>query len=181
MYLGPNTKTILPPATIYLSDTMSVCVIMGSASDKAVAEKATGLLTDMGVPFEVHVCSAHRTPDRLRELVSSSEARVFVAIAGLSAALPGAVAAHTLRPVIGVPVSGNVNMDSILSVVQMPPGIPVGAVGLDRGENAALLAIQILALGDPELEKALQKHREAMAEKVSRDDKAVGGESGGGS
>jgi 5-(carboxyamino)imidazole ribonucleotide mutase len=157
---------------------MSVCIIMGSASDLAVAEKATGILKELSVPFEVHVCSAHRTPDDLRALVEGNGARVFVAIAGLSAALPGAVAAHTLRPVIGVPVSGKVSMDSILSVVQMPPGIPVGAVGLDRGENAALLAAQILALSDPAIEEALGKHRAAMADKVRRDSASVSGGAG---
>jgi 5-(carboxyamino)imidazole ribonucleotide mutase len=160
---------------------MSVCIIMGSASDKAVAEKATKLLTGLGVPFEVHVCSAHRTPDDLRELVTASAAKVFIAIAGLSAALPGAVAAHTLRPVIGVPVSGKVNMDSILSVVQMPTGIPVAAVGLDGGENAALLAAQVLAVSDPAVEEALKGHRKTMAVKVRADSGAVSDELGDGS
>jgi 5-(carboxyamino)imidazole ribonucleotide mutase len=154
---------------------MSVLIIMGSGSDREVAEKAISTLKELGIGYEARVCSAHRTPDRLRELVEGSDADVFIAIAGLSAALPGAVAAHTIRPVIGVPVSGKVNMDSILSVVQMPPGIPVGAVGLDRGENAALLAAQILALKDPGLEGALRDHRKRLAEKVEKDDANVRG------
>ena len=152
---------------------MSVLIIMGSGSDREVADKAISTLKELGIGYEARVCSAHRTPDRLRELVDGSGADVFIAIAGLSAALPGAVAAHTTRPVIGVPVSGKVNMDSILSVVQMPPGIPVGAVGLDRGENAALLAAQILALKDPGLEGALRDHRKRLAEKVEKDDEKI--------
>src|SRR3989442_1343444 len=98
----------------------------------------------------------------------------FIAIAGLSAALPGTIAAHTTRPVIGVPVSGKVNLDSILSITQMPPGVPVAAVGLDRGENAALLAVQILALTDEGLAKKLREHREAMKRWVHEDNKSLG-------
>ncbi|RLF47694.1 MAG: 5-(carboxyamino)imidazole ribonucleotide mutase, partial [Thermoplasmata archaeon] len=90
---------------------------------------------------------------------------VFIAIAGLAAALPGSLAAYTTKPVIGVPVSGKLNLDAILSIVQMPPGIPVAAVGLDRGDNAALLAIQILALKDEELAKKLEEYRREMREK----------------
>jgi 5-(carboxyamino)imidazole ribonucleotide mutase len=152
---------------------MPVCVIMGSASDKAVSDKALKVLSELGVEHEVHVCSAHRTPGRLKDIVDGTDADVFIAIAGLSAALPGAVASHTTRPVIGVPVSGKVNMDSILSIVQMPPGIPVGAVGLDRGDNAALLAAQILALGDDGIAAALKEHRANMAGKVASDDRSV--------
>lgn len=159
---------------------MSVAIIMGSASDKAVAEKAVKTLRELGVKYTVNVCSAHRTPEELKALVTQSGAGVFIAIAGLSAALPGAVAALTTRPVVGVPVSGKVNMDSILSIVQMPPGIPVAAVGLDRGDNAALLAAQILALSDEAVAAALKKHRETMAAKVKKDDGAVGGDLGGG-
>jgi len=170
---------ILNSVAIYPSaDIMSVCIIMGSASDMEVARKAVKVLKDLDVPHTVHVCSAHRTPGKLVELVGSSGADVFIAIAGLSAALPGAVAAHTMRPVIGVPVSGKVNMDSILSVVQMPPGIPVGGVGLDRGENAALLASQIIALRDDALCDRLKKHRDEMARKVEADDGKVRSELG---
>jgi 5-(carboxyamino)imidazole ribonucleotide mutase len=109
----------------------------------------------------------------VNKLVGEADAEVFIAIAGLSAALPGVIAARTYKPVIGVPVSGAVNLDSILSVVQMPPGIPVAAVGLDRGENAALLAAQILALKDEKVRKALVKYRQKLKDKVMLDSKEV--------
>jgi 5-(carboxyamino)imidazole ribonucleotide mutase len=147
----------------------NVLIILGSKSDAPVASKASGLLREFGVTSETKVASAHRTPDLVRKLVTESDAEVLIAIAGLSAALPGAVAAATTRPVIGVPVSGKVNLDSILSIVQMPGGVPVAAVGLDRGDNAALLAVQILALKDERLAERLAKHRRDMAEAVERD------------
>ena len=121
----------------------AVLVILGSKSDIEVGQKATKMLSKFGVDSKMVVASAHRTPDRVKELVEGSDAEVFIAVAGLSAALPGAIASFTIKPVIGVPVSGKVNLDSILSIVQMPPGIPVAAVGIDRGENAALLALQM--------------------------------------
>jgi len=131
-----------------------------------VAEKAKVIFEEFGVDYAMKVASAHRTPDVLKNLVEKSDADVFIGIAGLSAALPGTIAAHTIKPVIGVPVSGKVNLDAILSVVQMPPGIPVGAVGLDRGENAALLAIEILALRDKKLAKKMGDYRKKMREKA---------------
>ena len=94
-------------------------------------------------------------------------------MAGLAAALPGAVASYTTKPVIGVPVSGSINLDSILSIVQMPPGIPVAAVGLDRGENAAILAVEMLAISDPRLASELAKYRKEMADKIEKDSKEV--------
>jgi 5-(carboxyamino)imidazole ribonucleotide mutase len=145
---------------------MKIQIVMGSSSDQAVAEKAVQILDDFGVPHVVSVASAHRTPDVLEKLVKGSDADVFIGIAGLSAALPGAIASHTIKPVIGVPVSGKVNLDAILSIIQMPPGIPVGAVGLDRGENAALLAVQILAVHDKKLQKKLEEYRKKMRAKV---------------
>ena len=141
---------------------MKIQVILGSKSDMPVAEKAERILKDFSVDYDIKVASAHRTPDYLEKLVEKSDADVFIGVAGLSAALPGAIAAHTTKPVIGVPVSGKVNLDAILSIIQMPPGIPVGAVGLDRGDNAALLAIEILSLKDGELMKKLEKYREEM-------------------
>ncbi len=150
-----------------------VLIILGSKSDVPVAKKATEVLRELGVSSQTVVASAHRTPDRVRESVTTSDAEVFIAVAGLSAALPGAVAAATVRPVIGVPVSGKVNLDSILSIVQMPTGIPVAAVGLDRGDNAALLAVQMLALKDPALAVKLVQHRQRMAEAVVRDSEEV--------
>ncbi len=141
---------------------------MGSKSDTPVAEKAEKILKEFSVDYEIKVASAHRTPDYLKEIVQKSDADVFIAIAGLSAALPGSIAAHTTKPVIGVPVSGKINFDSILSIVQMPPGIPVAAVGLDRGDNAALLAIQILSVKDKKLSEEMKKYRDKMKEKVLR-------------
>jgi len=146
---------------------------MGSKSDLPVAEKALTILDRFKVEREVAVASAHRTPHRVEEIIKNSDADVFIAIAGLSAALPGVVASFTCKPVIGVPVSGNVNLDALLSVVQMPPGIPVAAVGLDRGDNAAILAVEILGISDPELRKKLEDYRKEMAEKVIADSEQV--------
>jgi len=145
---------------------MKILIIMGSSSDTAVAEKAKAILDEFKISCDIKVASAHRTPDVLKTLVEKSDADVFIGIAGLSAALPGTIAAHTIKPVIGVPVSGKVNLDAILSIVQMPPGIPVGAVGLDRGENAALLAVEILAVHDKKLTKKLEEYRKKMREKT---------------
>ncbi len=145
---------------------MQIQIIMGSKSDSAIAEKAEKILDGFDVSYETTVASAHRTPDVVEKIVKESSADVFIAIAGLSAALPGVIASHTLKPVIGVPVSGKVNFDAILSIVQMPPGIPVGAVGLDRGDNAALLALEILAIKDTSLEKKLADYRANMRKKA---------------
>jgi len=131
-----------------------------------VADKAKKILDEFEVNYDIMVASAHRTPDYLKEIVESSDADVFIGIAGLSAALPGTIAAHTIKPVIGVPVSGKVNFDAILSIVQMPPGIPVGAVGLDRGDNAALLAVSILSIKDKNLTKKLNDYRKKMKYKI---------------
>jgi len=150
-----------------------VFIIMGSKSDLPVAEKATALLKKFGIGYDIAVASAHRTPERVKEIVTKSDAEVFIAIAGLSAALPGVVAAHTCKPVIGVPVSGGVNLDALLSVVQMPPGIPVAAVGLDRGDNAAILAIEIMSIADSKLSDKMKEYRKEMAEKIEADSKQV--------
>ncbi|KYK22281.1 phosphoribosylaminoimidazole carboxylase [Thermoplasmatales archaeon SG8-52-2] len=131
-----------------------------------VAEKAKKILDEFDVNYDIKVASAHRTPDYLKDIVESCDADVFIGVAGLSAALPGSIAAHTTKPVIGVPVSGKVNFDAILSIVQMPPGIPVGAVGLDRGDNAALLAIEILSVKDEKLTMKLSDYRKKMKEKI---------------
>ncbi len=152
-----------------------VLIILGSKNDAPVGEKALDALRRFGVSAEMIVASAHRTPDRVKSIVLESDAKVFIAIAGLSAALPGSIASLTVKPVIGVPVSGKVNIDSILSVVQMPPGIPVAAVGLDRGDNAALLAAEILALGDPGIREALGRYRKELAEQVEKDSEEVRG------
>jgi 5-(carboxyamino)imidazole ribonucleotide mutase len=152
---------------------MSIQIVLGSKSDLKVAEKATAVLKELGVKYKVSIASAHRTPELVDKLVSEADAEVFIAIAGLSAALPGVIAARTNRPVIGVPVSGALNLDAILSVVQMPPGIPVAAVGLDRGENAALLAAQILSLKDGRVLEALEGYRQKLKDKVAKDSMEV--------
>lgn len=145
---------------------MKIQIILGSKSDMKVAEKAKKILEEFRVDYDIKVASAHRTPDVLKNIVEKSDADVFIGIAGLAAALPGSIAASTTKPVIGVPVSGKVNLDAVLSIIQMPPGIPVAAVGLDRGDNAALLAIEILAVKDKKLKKQLGNYRKKMREKA---------------
>jgi len=150
-----------------------VGVIMGSQSDWATLQHTADTLESLGVPCEVRVLSAHRTPDQLAEYAESAERRgleVIIAGAGGAAALPGAVAAKTILPVLGVPIESNLNggLDSLLSMVQMPAGVPVGtlAVGKAGAINAALLAVAILAGKRPDLREALRRHREAQARKV---------------
>ena len=150
-----------------------VSVIMGSASDWDVMSSATKILEEFEIPYEARVLSAHRTPDVLREYVKFAEERgveVFIAGAGMSAALPGVVASCTVLPVLGVPVpSGALNgVDALYSIVQMPPGIPVGclAIGKAGATNSALLAVAILALKRPELKEKLLAYREKQAKKV---------------
>jgi len=138
---------------------MKVTVLVGSKSDLEVAEKVKTRLAEFEIPCDVHVASAHRNPDKVDRLVRDPATDVFVAMAGLSAALPGVVAARTLKPVIGVPLNRGLGLDSLLSVVQMPPGIPVASVGLDAAENAALLAAAILAMKYPEVTAKLEKYR----------------------
>ena len=149
-----------------------VGVIMGSQSDWATLQHTADTLESLGVPCEVRVLSAHRTPDQLAEYAVSAERRgleVIIAGAGGAAALPGAVAAKTTLPVLGVPIESKLNgLDSLLSMVQMPAGVPVGtlAVGRAGAINAALLAVAILAGKRPELREALHRHREARAREV---------------
>jgi 5-(carboxyamino)imidazole ribonucleotide mutase len=150
-----------------------VLILMGSKSDLPVAEKGTAILKRFGIDHEIMVASAHRTPKRVEDIVTNSDADVIIAIAGLSAALPGVVASFTTRPVIGVPVSGAVNLDALLSVMQMPPGIPVAAVGLDRGDNAAILAAEILSVGTPSMRAKLSEYRKEMEAKVIADSESV--------
>jgi 5-(carboxyamino)imidazole ribonucleotide mutase len=127
---------------------VDIAVISGSKSDQLIVDRILSRLKDGGVSFEHRVLSAHRNPKELEEYVSGTDAHVFIAVAGLSAALPGVIASQTHRPVIGVPVSAKLGgLDSLLSIVQMPPGVPVACVGIDNGDNAALLAIRILESG----------------------------------
>ncbi len=124
---------------------VTVAILIGSESDRSVAERAAKVFDEKGVDYEVRVLSAHRNPVELDNYISKSDAEVFIAIAGLSAALPGVVASRTGKPVIGVPVSAKLGgMDALLSIVQMPKGVPVACVGIDNGENAAHLALRIL-------------------------------------
>ena len=155
-----------------------VSIILGSKSDMPVAEKAITILKKFNIEYDIAVASAHRTPARVEELVTGSKSDVFIAIAGLSAALPGSVAALTVKPVIGVPVSGALNLDAILSIEQLPPGIPVAAVGLDRGDNAAILAAEILAVTDATVREALLSYRQEQAAKVIADSEKVVADAG---
>ncbi len=126
-----------------------VAILMGSKSDTSIAEKTSMALEEAGIAHEMRVISAHRNPDELDEYVRNSDALLFIAIAGLSAALPGAIAARTRKPVIGVPVSTSLGgLDALLSIAQMPPGVPVACVGIDNGVNAARLAERILQARD---------------------------------
>jgi 5-(carboxyamino)imidazole ribonucleotide mutase len=122
-----------------------ILILAGSKSDEAIVKKAEDVLKDAKEDYKVEYCSAHREPDRLDEIIKASDADVFICIAGLSAALPGVVASKTEKPVIGVPVSSKLDgLDALLSIVQMPKGVPVACVGIDNGQNAAHLAIRIL-------------------------------------
>ncbi len=154
-----------------------VSIILGSKSDKEIAKKAIEILDRFNIKYEVNVASAHRAPARVVEIINNaheSGVQVFIAIAGLAAHLPGVVASHTIRPVIGVPVKAALDgMDALLSIAQMPAGIPVACVGIGRGENAGILAAQIIATGDKELEAKLAVHRKEMAEQVLQDSKTL--------
>ncbi|HQE86037.1 MAG TPA: 5-(carboxyamino)imidazole ribonucleotide mutase [Methanolinea sp.] len=127
---------------------VDVSILSGSASDASVVQKVAEVLNEHSVSWEARVISAHREPDVLDTYIRECQCKVFIAVAGLSAALPGVVASRTTRPVIGVPVSGKLmgGLDALLSIVQMPRGVPVACVGVDNGENAAFLAIRILSL-----------------------------------
>ena len=124
-----------------------VAIVSGSASDAAITDKVKKVLDANGITYDAQILSAHRDPDKLDAYIKSSTCRIFIAIAGLSAALPGVIASKTDKPVIGVPVAGTLNgMDALLSIAQMPKGVPVACVGVDNGDNAAWLAIRILKL-----------------------------------
>lgn len=143
---------------------------MGSTSDLPVMDRAASFLDQMQIPFELNALSAHRTPAEVEQFASSARERgirVIIAGAGMSAALPGVIAANTTIPVIGVPVKGMLDgLDAMLSIIQMPPGIPVATVGIDAALNAAILAAQILALGDPDLAARLQAYKDSLKQKI---------------
>lgn len=150
-----------------------VSIIMGSTSDLPVMEKAAQLLNDMHVPFEINALSAHRTPEAVEQFAKGAQARgikVIIAAAGMAAALPGVIAANTTLPVIGVPIKGSVldGVDALYSIIQMPPGIPVATVAINGAMNAAILAIQMLALGDKQLAEALASYKQGLKKKIEK-------------
>ena len=156
-------------------------IVMGSASDMPVVKKAADTLSSFGVPFEMHVFSAHRTPDEAAEFAMNARSNGFgciIAAAGMAAHLAGAIAARTTLPVIGIPCKSKAleGVDALLSTVMMPPGIPVATVGVDGAANAALLAIEMLAIEDEELAAKLQEKRENDAKKVLETDAEIAAE-----
>jgi len=129
------------------SESPLVSIIAGSTSDKEIYEKAEKVLKENKVLYDLQIISAHRDPDKLDNYIKTCQSLIYIAVAGLSAALPGVIASKTDKPVIGVPVNANLGgLDALLSIVQMPPRVPVACVGINRGENAAYLAIRILNL-----------------------------------
>jgi len=147
-----------------------VSIIMGSTSDLPVMDKAAAFLNDMEVPFEINALSAHRTPEAVEEFSKNAKERgikVIIAAAGMAAHLPGVIAASTTIPVIGVPIKSTLEgMDALLAIVQMPPGIPVATVGINGALNAAILAVQMMALSDKELELKLAAYKEGLKKKI---------------
>lgn len=147
-----------------------VSIIMGSTSDLPVMEKAAKILDDMEVPFEMNALSAHRTPSEVEAFARGAEDRglkVIIAAAGMAAALPGIIAAQTILPVIGVPIKGMLDgLDALLSIVQMPPGIPVATVGVNGAQNAAVLACEMLALSDEALAARMREYKKGLAQKI---------------
>ena len=149
---------------------MRVSIIMGSISDREIADKVVKKLKEFDVHYEVKVISAHRALDLLKNYVENAqeESEVFIGIAGKAANLAGVIAGITTRPVIGIPVKSSLmdGLDSLLSTVQMPSGVPVATVAVNGGENAAILAVQMLALKDQELQRKLDNFKKTMAEKI---------------
>ncbi|MBE6818547.1 MAG: 5-(carboxyamino)imidazole ribonucleotide mutase [Ruminococcaceae bacterium] len=153
-------------------------IIMGSDSDLKVVEKAIEVFESFEAPFEVHIFSAHRTPEQLQAFVKSAEENdfgVMIAAAGMAAHLAGAVAAATTLPVIGIPIQSACfdGMDALLSTAMMPPGIPVATVGVNGAKNAALLALEMLALGDKDLAQKLKQNRQTAANTVLEKNKTI--------
>ncbi len=149
-----------------------VSIIMGSTSDLPIMEKAFKFLNDMQIPFEVNALSAHRTPEAVETFAKEAKDRgiqVIIAGAGMAAALPGVIAANTTLPVIGVPIKGMLDgLDALLSIVQMPPGIPVATVGVNGAMNAAILAVQIMSLSNKEMSEKLAKYKNSLSKKIEK-------------
>ena len=157
---------------------MDVSILLGSKSDMPIAEKCTKVLDKFGVNYQLRVASAHRSPKFVEDIIHKAEedgCKVFIAMAGLAAALPGAVAALTTKPVIGVPCGGRVPFDSLLSIVQLPPGVPAATVGFDRGDNAGHLAVQMLALVSDDMAQRLVQDKLDQVERVLQMDREVNG------
>jgi len=157
---------------------MDVSILLGSKSDMPIAEKCTKVLDKFGVNYQLRVASAHRSPKFVEDIIHKAEedgCKVFIAMAGLAAALPGAVAALTTKPVIGVPCGGRVPYDSLLSIVQLPPGVPAATVGVDRGDNAGHLAVQMLALVNEDMAQRLVQDKLDQVERVLQMDREVNG------
>jgi len=148
---------------------------MGSTSDLPIMEKAAKVLNDHKVPFEINALSAHRTPEEVEKFAKSAQENgieVIIAGAGMAAHLPGVIAAMTTLPVIGVPINASLDgMDALLAIVQMPPGIPVATVGINGAQNAGILALQMLAVGDDNLKKALVDFKESLKDKIVKANK----------
>ena len=157
-----------------------ISIIMRSTSDLPVMEKAAKFLDEMEVPFEVNALSAHRTPSEVEAFAQGAAARglkVIIAGAGMAAALPGVIAASTTLPVIGVPIKGMLDgLDALLSIVQMPPGIPVATVGVNGAQNAAILALEMLALSDADLAERLCRHKSGLKNKIVKANEALAAE-----
>ncbi|OPY23580.1 MAG: N5-carboxyaminoimidazole ribonucleotide mutase [Methanobacterium sp. PtaU1.Bin097] len=155
-----------------------IMILLGSASDFAIAEKAIDILETMEIPYDLHVASAHRTHQKVKQIVTESTnngVEVFMGIAGLSAHLPGIIAANTHKPVVGVPVNVKLEgLDALFASVQMPQGAPVATVGIDRGENGAILASQIIGIRDHEVRRNLSHMRREFFFKVDKDEKSLG-------
>lgn len=152
-----------------------VSIIMGSTSDMPVMEKACKWLNDMEIPFEVNALSAHRTPDAVEKFAREAKdrgIRVIIAGAGMAAALPGVIAASTTLPVIGVPIKGMLDgLDAMLSIIQMPPGIPVATVGVNGAMNAAILAAEMMALADSDIADKVAAYKATLGEKIEKANK----------
>ncbi|MBF0952186.1 MAG: 5-(carboxyamino)imidazole ribonucleotide mutase [Alloprevotella tannerae] len=157
-----------------------ISIIMGSTSDLPIMEKAAKFLDEMEVPFEINALSAHRTPNEVEAFAQGAAARglkVIIAGAGMAAALPGVIAASTTLPVIGVPIKGMLDgLDALLSIVQMPPGIPVATVGVNGAQNAAILALEMLALSDADLAERLRRHKSGLKNKIVKANEALAAE-----
>ena len=154
-----------------------VSIIMGSTSDLPVMEKACKQLDELQIPFEVNALSAHRTPDAVERFAREAKdrgVRVIIAAAGMAAALPGVIAASTTLPVIGVPIKGMLDgLDALLSIVQMPPGIPVATVGINGAQNAAILAVEMLALSDDAIASRLSDYKASLKQKIEKANKEL--------